>query len=217
MAIVTRKIGYKYLTKYNITFNFTYLQPTVTGPSYVWTLQQNAFTVAIDDYNIESITVTNASYTFNSTTGDLIIYDVVGNVVVTIAAVAKDDILYTLKVAGAQYADQGQYYGYWPSSGTITYTNKYGQSVTVNVANLNIGPGPLTISWQRTNAILKGTAVVCTNIALSSNYGSPSARNVRFYRYYQTSENIEHTGPGTGASYSYQNIDGSVIISTSGY
>lgn len=217
MAIVTKKIGCKYITKYNITFNFTYVQPTVTGPSYVWTLQQNSFTVAVNDYNIESITVTNASYTFDNTTGDLIIYDVVGNVVVTIAAVAKDNILYWLEVTGAWDKDSyGNTYGFWPSSGTITYTNKYGQSVTVDVSTLGIGISGRS-SWDAYYAMLKGTRVICTNIALSSNYLPSDARKVRFYRYYYDLDHIEHTGPGTGASYTYQNIDGRVIISPSGY
>ena len=35
MSIVTKKIGCKYVTKYNITFNFTYVQPPITGPNYV--------------------------------------------------------------------------------------------------------------------------------------------------------------------------------------
>ena len=215
MSIVTKKIGCKYVTKYNITFNFTYVQPPITGSSYVWTLQQNSFTVAVTDYTINSIAVTNASYTFNSSTGDLIIYDVVGNVVVTIAAVAKDSILCGLNIHGYYYSDQqGNLHGYWPASGTVTYINKYGQSVTLDLSTLGK-------STDQKNIILAGTQVVCTNIALASDYGSPSQRQVQFYigpyPVWSSSE-LVHSGPGTGTSYTYQNInDKWILITSSGY
>lgn len=208
------------VVQYPISFTYTYLQPTITGPSYVYSGKNNSFSVDSTNYDLERITVTNASYTYNDSTGELVIYNVSNDVTVSIVASSKN--LCTLKLAGHNYADKGQYYGYWPATGTIKYRDKYGIQRTFNVANANLNA--FNVNYYMTDAIMEGTDVICTNIALSTNYGNPSYRNVRFYAGEEISSYLVYTGPGTGSSYTFENVQSrgsgirvSLVIASSGY
>lgn len=215
-------LGYqiKRSIQYSISFTFVYLQPTVTGPSSVFSETNNYFTIDVNGYDIERIRVTNASYTFDSTTGELVIYNVTNDVTVRITASSTK--LCTLELVGHFFTSSGDRYGYWPATGRIKYMNKYGVEETFNVADA--GLGAQTQTYYLTDKILEGTDVVCTNIALGTNYGTPSSRDVEFYQGpSESSQYLVYTGPGTGSSYTFENVQSSgssipaVIIAASGY
>lgn len=215
-------IGYKIkkVVKYSISFNFPYLQPTVTGPSYVYSETYNYFYIDLNGYNIEQLTVLNAAYTFNASSGELMIHNVTNNVSVTISASSKN--LCTLQLKGYYYSSQGQVYGYWPATGTITFTNKYGVQEVFDVADAHLSTFPQV--YYLTDKILEGTDVICTNIALGTNYGTPSHRDVEFYQGPELPAYLVYAGPGNGASYTFENVQSrgsgirpSLVIAPSGY
>ena len=202
------------VVQYPISFTFTYLEPTITGPSYVFSGKNNTFSVDSTNYDLERITVVNASYRYNDSTGELVIFDVEDDVRVTIVASSKN--LRTLKLAGHNFADSGNYYGYWLASGTIKYRDKYGIQRIFNVANANLDA--FNVNYYIRDTIMAGTDVICTNIVLDSNYGTASSRNVQFYAGpYEISTYLVYTGPGTGSPYTFENVQSNLIIASSGY
>ena len=111
MANIIKTIGCKYSKQYNISFSFTQFEVTVSGPTKVLSNTVNIFTVP-NTYTY-TVSATNAQViieTHDSEDTEIKVYDVTGNVTLTITATAKQTR--SIYLQGAYFTDQGNYYGY---------------------------------------------------------------------------------------------------------
>lgn len=139
--------GYKYIRSITVPVTITYtrsmFQPPVTGPATVKTDDSyNDFTIDLTDYILDStggITVTNASYTYYSSTGIIRIKNVTGPVTINITAHGIPCTIYVGGHSGGE--TQSTWTGSYPSAGTIKYIDIYGIQQTVNVADLGCSVG----------------------------------------------------------------------------
>lgn len=171
--------GYKYTKSITVPVTITYtrsmFQPPVTGPTTVKTDDSyNDFTIDLTDYILDStggITVTNANYTYDSSTNVIRITDVTGPVTINITA---HGIPCTIFVGGAQGGEtQSTFTGSYPSTGTIKYTDIYGIQQIVNVADLGCSVGwRQSPKYARIYDVLVGSDIVCTNIGVTTKNGS---------------------------------------------
>lgn len=188
MSSINYFTGYKYIRSITVPVTITYtrsmFQPPVTGPATVKTDDSyNDFTIDLTDYILDStggITVTNANYTYNSSTNTIRITDATGPVTINITA---HGIPCTIFVGGAQGGEtQSTFTGSYPSTGTIKYTDVYGIQQIVNVADLGCSVGwRQSPTYARIYDALVGSDVVCTNIGVTTKNGSGTTTGYYVY------------------------------------
>lgn len=200
---VNKKIGYNINKRIAYRIYFTYyndaLNPTVTGPKYVLnTAELTQFHVlGSGTYDVHSIEVTNAQGTYNPTNRMINITNAVGPVTVQIKAKYKavgqnmQSFNASLYLHGAHGVDVA--YGWkaaLPKSGTISYTNVFGETTTLDIASYGWtmsreGNSPNSIAAycdsRNIPAIKPGSDVVITSLK-SQAYNANGGWRVRIYR-----------------------------------
>lgn len=197
--------------KKNITFTIPYFSgTTITGNNYVLTNDTNFFTINLASYrSVESITVTNCTYTYTSVTKTLTIKNVTGDVQVEIIIVGDTSEL----VFGSGSFIEGEpphVVHQKVASGTVNYTDKYGRSAVMNIAN----------APSNKNVVLKNTSCRFANVKIE-NTTSYRTTKITFgqgsYKYnkhpsFQQGNDTVYTGSGSGCNYTFSNVTGRYVV-----
>lgn len=197
--------------KKNITFTIPYFsETTITGNNYVLTNDTNVFVINLaTSRSVEEITVTNCTYTYNSTSKTLTIENVTGDVTVQIIIVGDTSEL--VFGSGSFIEDNPPHVVHQKvASGTVNYTDKYGRSASMNIANAPYDK----------NVVLKGTSCAFVNVKIE-NTTSYRTTNITFgqgsYKYnkhpsFQQGNDTVYTGSGYGCSYTFSSVTGRYVV-----
>lgn len=195
--------------KKNITFTLPYFSgTTITGNDYVLTNDTNVFIINLASYrSVESITVTNCTYTYTSSTKTLTIENVTGDVTVRIVIVGSTCELH---FGSGSFIESGHVVHQAVASGTVSYTDKYGRSATMNIAN----------PPSDKNVVLKNSRCVFSNVKIENTTSFPTTK-ITFgqgdYKYnkhpsYQYGNDTVYTGSGSGCSYTFSSVTGRYVV-----
>lgn len=157
MASKNYSIGYQVhaRVKKTITWNIPYFQNelTISGNDYVLTYETNTFTLTPNaTFTIETVTATNCTSSFNSSTGVLTLTNVTGNVAITVTIAGTT---LTLELGQRQAPTQPPTYQYI-GGGTVYYKDKYGQDQVLTI--------PDRLNQRYKKLILLHSTCICENI-----------------------------------------------------
>lgn len=216
MSSINYNAGYKYTKSITVPVTITYtrpmFQPTVTGPTTVKTDDpQIYFTIDLTNSTPDlpnGVVVTGAQYQYMANSGRLSIWNITGPVTINITAHGVPLILY---VGGSRGGETSQTWGASvPGGGTIKYTDIYGESKTVYVADFG-----LYATWNSGNKlgayvedVLKGSKVICSGISLKY-YGTASSGATLRFKNNTTISTWDYSVylmPGNSASYTWNSV-----------
>lgn len=237
MATQTIQLGVQYKPRIQIPIEIRYwgpFQPATTSPGYVLTNTDNYITVDVSQYQVESVTeitawppdgVTLSRYnlSYDSTTHRILIKNIEGysfdptsqqKIVIEIKAYSENIANLCLE----QWSGPGQGGPVWvyPGSGYVYYTDKYGNSQTLNLANTGL-PG---IVYNKP-LFLKGTQVRFSSVSVSYS-GTPTPPSPNFgitygegnytYNDYNSSGTGGNTVITTGSSCTIASVTGPYVV-----
>lgn len=213
MATYQTNIG-TYVKVITVNVSFTCSRgftPTITGPVKFKSDVEATYTFDLTDLEIESLTVTNAQYTWSAPT--LTLRNPTADVTVSYVCASTDTCV--MYIGGSSGGETNRLAAY-PNGGTVQYTNKYNELVNLNIADLDLyysysPSGTINRLNANKDDVLTGTRMVISNVSVYLYAYQPTSRvselrisnNEDRYTYDYTRSYSGSSGTTASATFTY--------------